>query len=181
MNLLFRLILVVIAGWFGGRAGFAGGFLGESRLRLRVWPTDLDINLHMTNARYFSIMDLGRLDLLVRSGLVPVLWRRRWQPVLGAATVRFRRPLAPFRRFTLTSRVLCWDERWFYIEHRIETASGMAALAVMQGAFVGASGTVPPAEVLAAAGDRRESPPMPDYVAAWRGHALPLDRPLPAE
>ncbi|WP_029011213.1 thioesterase family protein [Azospirillum halopraeferens] len=177
MNLLFRMIGVVLAGWFGRRFGF----LGESRLHLRVWPTDLDVNLHMTNARYFSVMDLGRLDLLVRGGVVALLWRRRWQPVLGAATVRFRRPLRPFRRFTLISRVLCWDDKWIYIEHRIATGTTTAALAVVRGAFVGPGGTVSPAEVLRALGERVDSPPMPDHVAAWRDQSLPLDAPLAAE
>lgn len=168
MNLLFRLIAVVIA----ALAGRPIGFLDTARLRFRVWPTDLDLNMHMTNARYFSVMDLGRTDLMLRAGMARTILRNRWQPVIGAANVRFRRPLAPFQRFELVSRVLCWDDKYFFIEHRVETARGTAAMAVVQGAFVARGTVVPPAEVLAVLGERRDSPPMPDFVAAWRERPL---------
>ncbi|MCW2236638.1 thioesterase family protein [Azospirillum canadense] len=168
MNLLFRLIGVVVAALLGRPVGFLDG----ARLRFRVWPTDLDLNMHMTNARYFSVMDLGRADLMLRAGLGRAVLRNRWQPVLGAATVRFRRPLAPFQRFELVSRVLCWDEKYFFIEHRVETAGSTAAMAVVQGAFLTRGAVVPPADVLAALGQDRDSPPIPDFITAWRAQPL---------
>ncbi len=42
-----------------------------SVLTLRVLPNDLDPSLHMNNGRYLAIMDLGRIDLLIRSGIGP--------------------------------------------------------------------------------------------------------------
>jgi len=46
------------------------------RLTFRVLPTDLDVLGHMNNGVYLSIMDLGRMDLLQRSGV--------WSRLLGA-------------------------------------------------------------------------------------------------
>ena len=46
------------------------GFLDESAIRLRVWPNDLDANLHMNNSRYLLAMDLGRWELVMRTGLL---------------------------------------------------------------------------------------------------------------
>ncbi|MBY6265146.1 thioesterase [Azospirillum sp. 412522] len=172
MNLIFRLLAVVAAAMFTVWRDRRTGLLEPSSLRFRVWPTDLDINLHMTNARYFSVMDLGRTDLTIRVGLGPAILRNRWQPVLGGATIRYRRPLRPFQRFTLVSRVLCWDDKYIFIEHRMETRLGLAALAVVQGAFVGTKGVVAPAEVLAALGTAAASPPIPEAVAALRGQIL---------
>lgn len=168
MNLIFRLIRVMIAALYDQWRGRRLTLLGESALRFRVWPTDLDLNLHMTNARYFSVMDLGRTDLMIRVGLGNAILKNRWQPVLGAANVRFRRSLRPFQRFTLVSRVLCWDDKYIFMEHRLETAQGVAAIAVMQGAFVARGSVVTPAQVLAALGVEEPSPPMPDAVAAWQ-------------
>ena len=172
MNLIFRLIAVMVTAVAAASRGRRIGFLDAASLRFRVWPTDLDINLHMTNARYLSLMDLGRTDLMVRVGLGGAILRNRWQPVLGAANIRFRRSLKPFQSFTLVSRVLCWDEKYIFIEHRMETASGTAALAVVQGAFVARGAVVPPSEILAAVGASGDSPPMPEAVAAWRGQPL---------
>ena len=41
----------------------------------RVWPHDLDTSLHMNNGRYWTLMDLGRADLMIRSGLWPSILR----------------------------------------------------------------------------------------------------------
>ena len=35
------------------------GLLDECVTPLRVWPNDLDINLHLTNNRYLRAMDLN--------------------------------------------------------------------------------------------------------------------------
>ena len=36
-------------------------------LPLKVLPTDIDIAMHVNNGMYFSLMDLGRFDLMARS------------------------------------------------------------------------------------------------------------------
>ena len=101
MNLLFRMLRVFVAALFRSRIGL----LDSSELKFRVLPTDLDINVHMTNARYLSVMDLGRTDLLIRAGMLKTMRRRRWMPVVGHIDIRFRRSLSPFQRFSLTSRL----------------------------------------------------------------------------
>lgn len=166
MNLLLRLLKTVLAAlWFRKRLHP----LAVSELVLRVWPTDCDPNLHMTNARYPSMMDLGRLDLLIRTGMGRLMWKRRWSPVLGSMMIRYRRELRPFQLFRLKSRVMGWDGKWIYLEHVFETMDGeVAAVAIGRGVFVGAQGSVPVAELLAAAGvPDAVSPPIPPAVAAW--------------
>jgi acyl-CoA thioesterase FadM len=164
MNLWFRLLAVLIACVFRPRLGVTD----RSVLRFRVWPHDLDINIHMNNARYLALMDLGRFDLIVRAGLWRAVLRHHWQPVLAGSVVRFRRPLRPFQRFTLSTRMIAWDEKWMYLEHRVESAEGLACQALMRGAFVGKGGVVPPLQVVEAAGYRGPVPPLPAWVGSWR-------------
>jgi len=164
MNLILRMIKVLLAALIGRRLDI----LGPSVLTFRVWPTDLDINLHMNNGRYLTIMDLGRADLMIRCGLGKVILKRRWMPVLGAATIRYRRSLAPFQRFRLHTRILCWDEKWVFIEHRIESLDGrVAAVAIVKGLFRSPAGLVAPSSILHALGLSRLSPPAPPAVSAW--------------
>lgn len=116
MNLWLRLIwLVLTARW---RGGLEPPF-GLSRLSLRVWPHDLDTSLHLNNGRYWTMMDLGRTDLMLRMGLWRAWLRHGWTPVITAGTIRFRRELKPFRAFTLESRVLCWEDTTLVMEHRL--------------------------------------------------------------
>jgi len=164
MNLWLRLIAVLVATMFRPRLGF----FGESVLRLRVWPTDLDVNIHMNNSRYLAVMDLGRFDLIVRTGMGRVFRRKGWRPLLGAAVVRYRRALGPFEGFTLHSRFVGWDERRSYMEHWINVGGTVACHAVMWAAFRSAGERIPPAEVAREMGLAAPSPPLPAWVQSWR-------------
>ena len=166
MNLITRLLRVLISSLLRPRMDM----LDSSTLSFRVLPTDLDLNLHMNNARYLSFMDLGRTDLLLRAGMLGMVHRERWRPVVGSIDIKFRRPLKPFQRFTLRSRLLCWDEKWLYLEQWIESARGVHAVATVRGLFVARKGSVPSRTVMDRMGHREESPPFPTQVLcllAW--------------
>ena len=105
MNLWFRLIWVLLKSRHRGPLTLPGGI---SVLSFRVWPHDLDLSVHMNNGRYLTLMDLGRLDALIRSGLWRHVLRNRWTPIASAVTVRFQRELRPFQKFRLETRLLCW-------------------------------------------------------------------------
>lgn len=141
--------------------------LGEDVLRLHVWPNDIDMNMHMNNARYLSVMDYARMHLLARTGLLRHIIRSRWQPLVGAAWVTYRRSLPLFSRFTLTSRLMCWDERWFYIEQNFANARGLCALGWVKGALRNEQGTLDPQVVINSVAPGALSPEMPEAVATW--------------
>lgn len=75
-----------------------------SRLPFRVSWLDCDLNLHMNNARYIQFMDVGRWDLMVRSGS----WRlhRHVKSVVVEEKINFRRELKPGQGFTLDTRMV---------------------------------------------------------------------------
>jgi acyl-CoA thioesterase FadM len=163
LSLLWRLLMTIVRAWRAPRSAMTD----ELVLRLRVAPGDLDLNLHMNNGRYLALMDLGRLDLALRGGLFRPAWQGRWRPVLGSATIRFRRSLRPFQRFELRTRLLCWDHRWFVFEQRFEADGELYAVALARGLFTSAQGTVAPAQTLAAVGITTPSPAPPGYVIEW--------------
>ena len=160
MNLWLRLLKVLLMGFFRPRLGIDG----ESVLNFRVWPTDLDFNIHMTNSRYLALMDLGRVDLLLRCGMWRGMTRRKLQPVVGGATLRYRRPLLPFRRFSLRTRIVGWDAKWLFMEQVLECQGEMMCRALFKGAFVGADGVVPPRELVQDMGHAPISPALPRWV-----------------
>lgn len=165
MNLFIRLLKVLCLGLL--RPGRIALF-GQSILHFRVWPNDLDTNLHMNNGRYMTLLDLGRFDLLMRMGLFRIGLRKRWAPVLGAATIRYRRSLKLWDRFTLKTRLIGWDETWIYIEQMIEAEGKLVTLAYLRGVFTGPGGKVPIPEMLAAIGmEGKPSPALPAGVLQW--------------
>jgi acyl-CoA thioesterase FadM len=133
----------------------------------------------MNNGRYLSVMDFGRIDWAARSGVLRTWLARRWRPLVGAATIRYRRPLHPLQRYTLHTRLLCWDDKWMYFEQRFERDGDVYAIAFIKGLVRGRRENVRPAEMLAALGVFSPSPLMPAAITAWneserltRGEAL---------
>jgi acyl-CoA thioesterase FadM len=116
VNLWLRLIWLIASARF--RGALAAPF-AVSHVSFRVWFHDLDTSLHMNNGRYWTLMDLGRTDLMLRGGLWRAWLKHGWMPVISAGKIRFRRELRLLKPFTLETRVLCWAETWLVIEHRL--------------------------------------------------------------
>jgi acyl-CoA thioesterase FadM len=173
VKLYFRFLAAVIRAF---RARRRIGPTEESVVGFRVWPTDLDFNLHLNNARYLSLMDIGRLHLLADLGVLRPMLRLRWSPVVGAATLRFRKALDPWMRFTLHSRIIGWDEKWFYVEQRFERDRELHAHCFVRALFRGAGRSLTPREALTALGAEPDSPALPEACLRWR-EALEPGRP----
>ena len=141
--------------------------LAEDCIRMRVWPHDIDFNLHMNNARYLNVMDYARMHLLARARLLEHIVRSRWQPLVGAVWMTYRRSLPLFSAFTIGSRLVCWDDRWFYIGQRFTGREGLAAIGWVKGMLRDANTAVNPQELLARIHPGIVSPPLPDTIAQW--------------
>lgn len=171
MNLWLRILIYLLGAPF--RARLDAPF-GVSRLKMFVWPNDLDINLHINNGRYLTVMDIGRFDLIMRMGLMREARKRKWMPVLSAAKVRFRRELRLFQRYTLETRIVWWKTTHFVMEHRIVMASGanagqIATIALMLGGLYERANRrfVPVEELMQAIGVSAEAPEASDEVEAF--------------
>ncbi len=116
MNLWFRLLRLLLLTPFRSRLTVPDGV---SRLRFRVWFNDLDINGHVNNGRYWTLFDLGRADLILRSGLLRSVLRHKWTPIVGSGAIRFRRELKLFQPFLLETRILTWTQTQVVFEQRI--------------------------------------------------------------
>jgi acyl-CoA thioesterase FadM len=162
--MLLRQWLTLAASFFKPRLSL----LDEGSVMLRVWPNDLDVNLHLTNSRYLLAMDLGRWDFAMRTGMGREMWRRRWFPLLGSATLRFRKGIGPFQRYELRTRVVAWDEKWCWFEQRFSVRDTVYAVGRVKVLFRGKQGNVPTAELLSACG-ALEAPPLqlPESIRLW--------------
>lgn len=172
MNLWFRLFrLLVTYRWPGGPEPCS--VLGPCRTRFRVGPTDLDLFGHVNNGKYFSLLDLGRIDLLARSGLLAELRKRGWFPVVTAETMQFYRPLRWLQPFVIETIILGWDERSFIVRQTVlrpteEGNEQIVADAIVRGLILTPSGRrTDPTEVLGLVGYADDAPPLPTWVAEW--------------
>ena len=82
---------------------------GESRLAFRCLPSDIASNLHLNNARYMMLADVGRIDIFLRAGLLRLARERGWAPMLGGLQTVFVREVRLWRRFQVVSTVETWQ------------------------------------------------------------------------
>lgn len=172
MNLLIRVLYVFVSSFFKPKIG---DILAPSQLKLFVMPNDLDFNMHMNNGRYLTIMDLGRLDLILRTGLFKIMVQQKSVPILASAHIRYRLSLDPLQKYTLQTQIVGWDEKWFYIEQRFLMGSGpkqgeVAAIGLVKGCFFNSSAqtTIPSAEVLSNIHYHHPSPYLPPHITDWQ-------------
>ncbi len=173
MHLIFRTMLQLFT---SGRRP-ALGIWDPGSIDLRVLLTDIDIAMHMNNGMYFSVFDLGRFDLMVRSGVWRTMRARGWSPVAAGETISFRKSLQLGRRYSIETRILGLDERAIYFEQRAVADGEIYARAVIATRLVSGAGPVSNEEIIAAFGAPPEELVLPEWVQEWRlNNTLPSTR-----
>ncbi|MGP1356326.1 acyl-CoA thioesterase [Roseicyclus sp.] len=153
------------------------GVLETHVLPLTCLPWDADMFWEMNNGRVLTIYDLGRTGLAVRTGLWRVLKEQRWGLVVAGASVRYRARIRPFQRFEVRTRVLGWDQRFFYIEQAMWRGDTACNHALMRTGVTTKGRLTDTARVAEALGVDAASPPLPDWALAWTG--ADRERPWP--
>lgn len=163
MNLYLRLLLAVLKALRAPRI-----MLGETvELTLRVLPTDLDLNGHMNNGRYLTLIDLALVTFFFRSGFARLCFSQRWRPISGGSVIHFRRALTLFQRFTVRFTLVAWDEYWSYGRFEFIRDGQVCASGFMKGGTAGQGGLIPNAAIYARLGYEQASPVLPDDLSAW--------------
>lgn len=126
--------LLKVAATVRSRGRYVPG--GESRLSFRCLPTDVDPNLHLNNARYLMLADLGRMDIFLRSGLLKLTRQRNWAPMMGGVQSVFVREIRLWKRFEVVSSIETWSGTQVIGRHRFVLDNGETAALVMTTAGV---------------------------------------------
>lgn len=175
MNLYIRVLLFFLSLPFIKKVKFDGptDFNYKSIMPLRVWPTDLDIFNHMNNGRYLSIMDFGRFHLMAQFGTLKKAHKNGWSPVVGGIKITYLRSLKLLNKYKLTTQLVCWDEKWVFMEQQFirvnkHKKEELMATALIKALFVKGSQKVPSKELISVFfPDGLISPPMPLRIQKW--------------
>jgi acyl-CoA thioesterase FadM len=164
VHFFFRTLLQSIRGRFRSPLGM----WEVASTPFRVLPTDLDVLRHMNNGVYLSVLDLGRLDLMQRSGMWRRLQERGWYPVVVAETISFRRSLELWQRFEVETRVLGFDAKAIFVEQRFVVRGEIYARAYIRARFLKRSGGVVGVdELVELAGPAPDDGRMPEWLHGW--------------
>lgn len=103
----------------------------ESKINYTVWPTDIDVSI-MNHAAMMTVMEMGRIDFIVRSGFLDLARRKKWYFPSASISVQFIRPLKIFQKATVATRILYADDRWIYLEQKMTRAGKAIAVAIVK-------------------------------------------------
>ncbi len=113
-----------------------------SRLERRVGLADIDTNLHMNQAVYAQVMELGRADLIIRTGAL-----RRWRqagikPVVASQRIVYRREIKRGARYLLDTRFTGINGRLPVLQTHLLVGDRVHARADVEVIFIGPDGVL---------------------------------------
>ena len=103
----------------------------ESTIDFTVWPTDIDVSI-MNHAAIMTVMEMGRIDFIVRSGFLKLARQKKWYFPSASVSAQFIRPLKMFQRATVRTRVFHMSDKWIYIEQKVERAGKVMAICLVK-------------------------------------------------
>jgi acyl-CoA thioesterase FadM len=165
MNLYGRLSLFILKALFN-KPNFNP--LEPVINHFRVWPHDIDVNIHLTAARYFSFGDFGRMSWLLKNGFLPAFFKQGFQGVLNAQELTYIREFKPFSRVRLEVELKCWDEKYGYFEQRFYHHNDLYAVGHARMAILHKRKVVSFSEVFQRFGHRVKVAPETEAIKDWK-------------
>ncbi|MGB0958791.1 MAG: acyl-CoA thioesterase [Halocynthiibacter sp.] len=160
---VLRLLSTVIRAHFAAKVPATG--TGEMSFICRPW--DLDMFMEMNNGRILTLFDLGRFDLTIRAGVVPVMRAKKWGLAVAGSTVRYRKRITAFKRVTMRTRLAGYDDKWILIEQSMWLGDQPAASILLRTCFTAKGRAVSTQEALEAIGLSDWTPQLSDWADGW--------------
>lgn len=144
------------------------GFFDECETKFRAWPSDIDLNIHINNGKYLSMMDLGRFDLIFRTRAIKRLKAHSVFPVVSSQSIRYQKSIGLFQSFSIKTKVLGWDDKFFFLQQTFESKGEPVALAIVKARFLKKGvKNFTTHDVVKIIDDSVSSPPIPNWVTLW--------------
>jgi acyl-CoA thioesterase FadM len=147
--------------------------IGETFIcTFRILPQECGTKV-MFNATAPGLFELARLDMMVRSGIFPIVIKEKLYTPLATIAVTYHRPILRFQKVEIHSKITGFDEKWFYFRHDIYTGKKVYISAVGSGVFKKGRETLEPKEMLRRLG----ATSFPHLTEKDRELTRQLDRP----
>lgn len=139
----------------------------QSSITFRCHPWDIDMFNEMNNGRVLTLYDLGRMDLAVRSNIMPVVMKNRWAFVVAGSAVRYRKRIKMFDKITMHTQCVGADEKWLYLEQSMWVKGMPCSSVLIRAGISSKEGLVLPTELIRALGEEVEDRTLPLWVREW--------------
>lgn len=164
MTLFLRLLQIAWRSLFRPKITDLGT---EIRETFRVAPWDLDLFLHLNNAKYLNYMEATRWSLVFRAGFFFRSFKRGWSLPIAKIEIRYLRPLQLWQKFEVTSQIVAYDAKWVYLHQCFIRNGKTMAQAMVRSLVYSKTGAVPPEVYLEGLGLSAGEVQMPPSLQKW--------------
>ncbi len=164
LTLFLRTVQVVIKSCFRPRLTRAGA---EVTSTFRVWPTDLDMNFHMNNARYLTYFEASRHDLQIRLGFLKLAIKRGWYAPIKGAELEYLRPLKLFQKFEVSAQIVTVSPTDLVVYQEVRSGEKLIARGAIRTVIKKGRDTISPDDYLGPLGMSKSQVSPSESVQAW--------------
>ncbi|KAI8428982.1 hypothetical protein MSG28_007575 [Choristoneura fumiferana] len=121
---------------------------------------------HMNNARFIRILDFARIHFYDRTDLYQKLIKANGQLLVGASNIRYRRSLDLFNLYRIETKLMCWNDKTIFLEHKFITLKDefVRAIAHSRSHIIGLDLPAAMADVPGAESLKK----FPDEIVQWQ-------------
>ena len=167
---LLRLVRVIVKSQFQEKLSFDNDYTDS--VNLIVLPQDIDPFMELNNGRYVTLLDLGRFSLGGKVNMASFLKRNNWSLTIVGTYNEYRFRLRLFQRFILKTKIIGYDENWFYFFQKVERKGKTHMASVVKFAYTSKEGLVLPKEVISAMGIKYDPNKLPLWIKELTKHQL---------
>ena len=167
---LLRLIRVVVKSQFKEKLSFDNDYTDS--INLIVLPQDIDPFMELNNGRYVTLLDLGRFSLGAKVNMVSFLKRNNWSLTIIGTYNEYRYRLRLFQRFILKTKIIGYDEKWFYFFQKVERNEKTHMASIVKFAYTSKKGLVSTKEVITAMDIEYDPNSLPSWIKELTEHQL---------
>lgn len=164
MNLVLRLLLLILRKLWGRRTPDP---LYSAEVTFWCLPHDCDFHMHMTNSRFSSFCDLARISAMFDYGVMGKLMKNGYAPIVTAQNIMHFREISMLRKFSITSRIIGWTDRFWYYQHDFYQGGVLRATVYAKGFFVCRKKVLPFQDIVGLTGKSVSSPQLAAIVQSW--------------
>ena len=165
-----RLARVLLSSKFKPKLNFYSR--DSDNIAMMVLPQDIDPFMELNNGRYVTLLDLGRYGYGSRVNINKFLKKQKWSLTITGTYNEYRYRLRLFQRFVLKTKIIGYDENWFYFFQKIERNGKTHMASVVKYAFTSKNGIVKPKEVVEAMGEPYDPKQLPLWVTEIGQHQV---------
>jgi acyl-CoA thioesterase FadM len=104
--------------------------------------SEIDINGHMNQAAYAQVLELGRMDWVIRSGAWAEFRRREIGAAVAEQRIVYRRELRPRQRYAIDTRAVRMDGRLLVFDALMTVGDRVHARSEAKLIFIGRDGVL---------------------------------------